>query len=512
MNVLWLALGVSLLWATSSEAACLNNGGGVWTVSALNASEMNACISAASSGDTINVPAGSASWSISLPGNKDLNIVGATVVTCSGTAGTSGYSCSAGATTTTITGSPAFTINLASSHTLSGFIFTGGSGERISSTGDQSVNKHFRIHHNVLISTAGWQPIRFHGGSNGVHPQGIWDHNRIQNGVAIHTNGTFDQLDEGNVQHVIWAENTPLGDSTKVVYLEDNYFVTSAGTTNFGDGNYAGRSVIRFNTTSGPAITAWEYHSPQSANRGYQRWENYGNHHINLDSADTCYFGMHSIRGGTGVAFDNAMTGAVSGCNQSISLDNVRSEDDAGAGVGRCDGSSGWDQNLSGQQGWHCRDQIGISRDLTQWDNSPAQTWNQELKPAYLWGNTRSGAYITATVASGGLNRSHIQANRDYYDHSTATGSPQSVGVQSGPVSNRPAACTTGVAYWATDEGEWNARNDSSPDGRLYKCTSTNTWTLYYTPYAYPHPWTTGGSGGGDVTPPSAPTNLRISS
>jgi hypothetical protein len=25
-------------------------------------------------------------------------------------------------------------------------------------------------------------------------------------------------------------------------------------------------------------------------------------------------------------------------------------------------------------------------------------------------------------------------------------------------------------------------------DGVLYKATATNTWTLYYEPYAYPHP------------------------
>jgi len=27
-----------------------------------------------------------------------------------------------------------------------------------------------------------------------------------------------------------------------------------------------------------------------------------------------------------------------------------------------------------------------------------------------------------------------------------------------------------------------------SGQGQLYVCTSTNTWTLYYTPFVYPHP------------------------
>jgi len=82
---------------------------------------------------------------------------------------------------------------------------------------------------------------------------------------------------------------------------------------------------------------------------------------------------------------------------------------------------------------------------------------------------------------------SHIQANRDYYTYSTATGTPQTVGVRSGTLANRPAGCTAGVGYWATDQGSWNT-SGSGGQGVLYKCTATDTWTSYYTPYTYPHP------------------------
>ena len=83
-----------------------------------------------------------------------------------------------------------------------------------------------------------------------------------------------------------------------------------------------------------------------------------------------------------------------------------------------------------------------------------------------------------------------------------------------GPIANRPATCTsngqgTGVGYWATDEGDWNSTNPG-PDGQLYTCSAPNTWTLYYTPYAYPHPLITGitpsPGGGGGGTPPSDTT------
>lgn len=58
-----------------------------------------------------------------------------------------------------------------------------------------------------------------------------------------------------------------------------------------------------------------------------------------------------------------------------------------------------------------------------------------------------------------------------------------------GTLARRPTTCPTnpenafgmgvaGVGYFATDSG---------PQGTLYTC-SANTWTVYYTPYTYPHP------------------------
>jgi hypothetical protein len=479
------------------------------TAASTSRADVNDCVTAAASGDTIMVPSGTATWAsaITLPSNTDLVLQGATVITCTGTAGASNYVCNAiNNTNLTCNHDPGcFSVDMGASQRVTGFTMTTNATDLIDCTGNVSTADHFRIDHNRLVSTNGWQPIRCKGGSNGVHPQGIWDHNRLENGISIHSNGTLDQLDECTTcQHAIWFEATPLGDSSKVIYVEANYFVVAGTTTNFADGNYGARSVIRFNTTKGSSITGFEYHSPQGSNRGYQRWETYNNHFIDLDVNDNCYFGMASLRGGTGVWFNNAMTGAVSGCNQSITMDNVRSADDVGGSVGMCNGSSAWDQGTSGQQGWHCRDQIGLGRDLTLWSHLTMPAWNQERKPAYVWGNTRTGSVVTVDVDADGLSQVHIVANRDFYDHSTATGSPQTVGVRTGTLANRPAGCTIGVAYWSTDEAEWNNLS-AGVDGRLYKCTSTNTWTLYYTPHPYPHPWT--GSG---TTPPAAPTNLRI--
>lgn len=177
---------------------------------------------------------------------------------------------------------------------------------------------------------------------------------------------------------------------------------------------------------------------------------------------------------------------------------------------------SDWDSNL-GTLGEPCLDQPGRGQgDLLtgQFPNKVNQATgtiaypNQALEPLYFWNNTASvapgwgGAYFSN--ATGG----RMVANRDYYLEASgiqiSATSPFNGTVDTGwgTLANRPTTCTVGVAYFATDQGAWNV-STSNPegvqqngaDGVLYTCTSTNTWTLYYTPLQYPHPLTTLGGG-----------------
>lgn len=141
------------------------------------------------------------------------------------------------------------------------------------------------------------------------------------------------------------------------------------------------------------------------------------------------------------------------------------------------------------------------------------------LAPVYVWKNVDDSTgnkvdlYIGdywATVSP--APSTHIQSNRDYYnavskDAQTSSSSPfdGTTGMGYGTLANRPSTCTHttspdgdeggGVAYWATDQGSWN-QSTSNPygvqqngaDGVLYRCSATNTWTVHYTPYTYPHP------------------------
>jgi hypothetical protein len=125
---------------------------------------------------------------------------------------------------------------------------------------------------------------------------------------------------------------------------------------------------------------------------------------------------------------------------------------------------------------------------------SPAAALSQSLDPIYEWDDTIVGNINHGNVGS---DTRRTIANRDWYTDGS-NGKPQaqtsksspfngSSGVGWGTMANRPATCTAGVAYWATNQGSWN-NSENGEQGVLYKCTAANTWTLYYTPYTYPHP------------------------
>jgi hypothetical protein len=437
-------------------------------------------INASASGDTVSVPAGVCSWSsaIDLSSLKDMTILGAgidqTVLTCS---------------------TVCFQVPNSVSTRISGFTFQ---ESEVLIEGPVSAGKMFRLDHNKFFSATAWRIIDIWGGAPARHPTGLVDHNEFHN-YGVHVNGTDNDFEDGPQQHQLWAEAPPLGNAQGVVYVEDNSFVGTLH-QNAVDGNYAGRFVFRFNTLSG--ITYGEVHSVQGTNRAVQLWEFYGN---TYSKSTTDWYPLAFVRGGTGVIFGNQLS---ANYTNDILLDNVRSCRDVGDG-GKCDGSSSWDQNTPGMNGYACRDQVGRGRDSTQW--APGAAYAQPLMPAYFWGNVKGASTPVSVVVEElgedclgigeDLNAEHIVGNRDWYNE-TAT-FDGAAGVGRGTLADRPAACATGVGYWATDQGEWNS-NQPGADGQLYKCTATDTWSLYYRPYFYPHPLTVLSG------VPSAPANLRV--
>jgi hypothetical protein len=110
--------------------------------------------------------------------------------------------------------------------------------------------------------------------------------------------------------------------------------------------------------------------------------------------------------------------------------------------------------------------------------NNPISGQPQHVSDSYYWNNTHNGIgfspYIAQTLDYGVPEGMVPREDKHFWVQKSDFNGTSGMGV--GPISSRPTTCTPGVAYWATDEK------------KLYRCLTPNVWTLYYVPYAYPHP------------------------
>lgn len=474
-----------ILWSfTSAAYAACTGASPTWTASDNTPTEIQACISAASSGDVIYVPAGTGSvnfGSSTVTINKSVKVVGpgrdALTVTWTGTVA---FTSSSDTNDWRISG---FTFSTATNQTAIDVV--GGTGWRVDSC---------RYDNNISASSGVFVRTNILYTSSSI--KGVIDSNIINHGKVLTNNGSVGLLIGG----YLWRDPLGLG-GEDAVYVEDNTFTFTTATSsgNCMDSNRGAKYVFRYNTVT---QTGTMSHSLQAAaERGTRKQEIYGNRFNSL--ANTTFAGAYQ-RGGTGVIFYNDFTSEVP-YNASVLLDNVRSVDpdtsDNTTGAGACDGDHIWDGNED-SSGYPCRDQIGRSSDSSLWTDGSSPSPTQELSPMYLWAEYAGGVAQKAYVATEGLNSSHIKHNRDYYDYNPAfltTGTPvvgdnTTGGVGCGTLASRPSTCTTGVAYWATNQkcddltGMVGANPSTPISGTLYKCTATNTWEPYYTPYTYPHP------------------------
>lgn len=508
----WFVLAVCIFLCPLFAAASCTGSSPTWS-STPDQSSVQTCVNNAANGDTINVSAGSATWSSFGWSGKNINLIGA------------------GASSVNITMSGLLSIDT-SVFRLSGFTFNQGSGVYI----NVSNSTGFRIDHNTLNRSSWDISILAYG--NQAHPlEGL-----IDNNTFIYGRIDFQGEDTSRGGRDRWAEPLNMGTS-HALYIENNNVQFPDGSTggsygNFADGNLGCRMVIRFNTMLGGRV---EFHGVQGETQdGCMLFEYYGN---TMTNPATPNYRPFFIRSGTGVVFHNTTDGKF--LNNTIDIDGPRLDEDSIASQVPnwqfCDGTShssylsspGVLSSLlsfatnksimidgSGTGGYPCRDQIGTSTNASLW-NYDSSVPTQQLVPAYIWRNTQPSGEIPVMVScetSGDAlctneNNNLIKQNRDYYLYNASFNGTSGVG--EGTLANRPSTCTKGVGYWATDQGNWNQSGNGAGQGELFTCSSTNTWTLAYTPYTYPHPLE-GGSvqsspppSGGGTSGPAAPTNLH---
>jgi len=419
----WCELPAKVCAATHTAASC-------------SSSDISEAIAAASSGDTVMVPAGSVTWTSNLAITKGVTLQGAgadkTIITSNYTPSRVGNTLAE--RNFLIVYKPAapeknepfrlagFTLDLAGK----------GSGIMLKN-GTAAVIDKIRVDHNTIKNAthpeASMRAIMVRGNTYGVIDRNTFS-------------GNAKNIDFYGADAVSWDNVSAAFGSAGYMYYEDNTFHIHNTPHSAGGG---GKYCARFNTyvfSRNTGLYPWfDMHGNQpNAHHATMAAEIYGN---TLTMTHDKGVGLFDQRGGKAMILDNNVI-----TSASVS-----------------------------------------AKAREEYSDSISPTTNaqpQHVSDSYYWNNRRNGS--TLVTAHESEDRcSAIAENSEFYNHNTAFDGTTGIGV--GLYANMPSTCKPGVAYWATDKGgNWNTTNGTANDGALYKCTAPNTWTLYYVPYTYPHP------------------------
>ncbi len=351
--------------------------------------DVQAAVDMAEIGDVVKIPIGNSIWTstLDIPDDKKITLIG----TCVESTIISGTETAPGTMLDmNKSGSRVSQITFKFSNDNGVCINVDGTGWRIDNC--RFINEISQTIEGVMARGTGGDPC----------PIGVVDHCLFLNSRVLIIG------DAGLMANEIWLEPLGLG-TNNAVFVEDCTF----NYTKFGnavDTNYGGRYVFRYNTVNDAYIEA---HSLQGTHRATRSWEIYEN---KINQVNSSMWAPFFMRGGTGVIFNNTITGNWSS-GPTIIVDNRRTFQDLGEG-GFCDGTSLWDGNEEAN-GYPGRDQIGRSTDSWLWtDSNPYPP--QELDPFYQWNNTHNGNPIQVYVHNNcGI---HIKENRDYYNETERPG------------------------------------------------------------------------------------------
>ena len=277
-------------------------------------------------------------------------------------------------------------------------------------------------------------------------------------GTATYPNTAYYSLFlMGNSDNDLWWGNYPFNEyelgSYKNVYFEDNKFYhTNNDSIRVSAGQYGCRGAYRYNTIyNSTSDGVWETHGYSNGQDSCFGMELYGNLFI-VNQA----IALVKTRGGSSLYFNNTVSGT------------------------------------TGQMISYAYSDVALGDSC-----SPGYPNDQSVHDTYTWNNRNN--YNGTTGLTGGT--ADLDGCGTYNDRPLAgrdivgdTTSPASATAGS----SLPGTCTTGSSYWLTTQSTTDLTNlvgdkNTNPNrltiiGDLYKCTSTNTWTWFFTPYNYPHP------------------------
>jgi hypothetical protein len=415
-------------------------------------------VNAAGNGDTVQIPAGMATWTSAVSWtNKNVTVLGAgkdnTVITCqecfkiTSNVNTSQYS----------------------HWRLTGMTLKGAApGGMTIAIWDNNSSMHsgWRID-NMKFNFPG--PGSGYGIFNGGGSYGLIDHNEFiwGGGLAIINvgmmNSTLGEEWPGSINTLQggYIESQPLDMGTeKALYIEDNTFTGSSpgGMAAYDVSSGGARAVFRYNTVIGGIYYS---HWTRNLEIGGILHEVYNNKFIGNSNYN---WAPIRLEAGTGVIFNNTITGYTE--NYAL-VDERRSFMESSGALGACDGTKSWDGNAGdpAAPGWPCLGQIGRAPGKTMAQITGGD--KQVSCPLYLWNNgaqdgCRSGGTCTNSL---GL---------EVYDGSAKA-----------------------KAY---------IKATPHPNGEVDYVLNGSTPKPGYTPYIYPHPLQ--GAGGSSIKP----TRLRQAS
>ena len=306
------------------SAPCL---GATITAADLSPAAVQRAVDAAADGDTVRLPAGTATWTagVTVEG-KFLSIVGA------------------GIDRTTIVGGEYEPSTIRPTHRmftitakrggltrLSGMTLDGGTGARddynkgmVGLGGDSTT---WRLDHLRLRAT---RTCAMHVYASG----GVVDHCRFE--LVGWVFGIYGFNGGGSYGDEAWTEAAELGGGRQAFFVEDNLFTATDHA--FALDGWAGERVVFRHNTLRNAVIGNHGTETSGRLRGARSFEIYGN---TIVLAGPAFYSAIELRSGNGVVFDNTIMGDV---GEPLRVDNYR-DFDAFAPWGLATGESPFDQN-----------------------------------------------------------------------------------------------------------------------------------------------------------------------